>query len=116
MKNTVYCWRKLIGECMEEFAKELIDFLLRRNTHVSKAEVSVSKSTGRASYRKWKTSPNDICPIQRRETDHKVARAGKAIFQSCRGLKPHHHENGRLGIPGYIHDSLTSSRKRGIAC
>jgi urate oxidase len=42
MKNTVY-WlaRDSSAECMEEFAKELVDFLLRRNPQVSQAEVGV---------------------------------------------------------------------------
>jgi urate oxidase len=44
MKNTVYSLaRNSPAECMEEFAKELIDFLLRRNPQVSQAEVSVSE-------------------------------------------------------------------------
>src|SRR5271170_1181044 len=44
MKNTVYSLaRSSSAECMEEFAKELVDFLLRRNPQVSQAEVSVSE-------------------------------------------------------------------------
>ena len=44
MKNTVYSLaRSSSAECMEEFAKELIDFLLGRNPQVSHAEVSVSE-------------------------------------------------------------------------
>jgi urate oxidase len=42
MKNTVYSLaRNSHTECMEEFAKELVDFLLRRNPQVSAAEVTV---------------------------------------------------------------------------
>jgi urate oxidase len=44
MKNTVYSLARDSGaECMEEFARELIDFFLRRNPQVSAAEVSVSE-------------------------------------------------------------------------
>lgn len=42
MKNTVYSLaRKSSAQCMEEFAKELVDFLLRRNPQVSSASVKV---------------------------------------------------------------------------
>src|SRR5277367_6892678 len=42
MKNTVYSIaRKSQAVCMEDFAKELTEFLLRRNPQVSEAEVSV---------------------------------------------------------------------------
>src|ERR1700723_2945687 len=44
MKNTVYSLaRDSSAACMEEFAKELIDYLLSRNPQVSHAEVSVSE-------------------------------------------------------------------------
>src|SRR5271154_1819701 len=44
MKNTVYSLaRSSTAECMEEFGKELIEFLLRRNPQVSRAEVSISE-------------------------------------------------------------------------
>src|SRR5271168_2363507 len=46
MKNTVYSLaRKSSAVCMEEFAKELVDFLLGRNPQVSEAEVSISEKT-----------------------------------------------------------------------
>src|SRR5579872_413713 len=44
MKNTVYSLaRTSSAECMEDFAKELIDFVLGRNPQVSQAEVTVSE-------------------------------------------------------------------------
>ena len=44
MKNMVYSLaRKSAAECMEEFAKELIEFLLSRNPQVSAAEVSIAE-------------------------------------------------------------------------
>src|SRR6266852_8525850 len=44
MKNTVYSLaRKLGAGSMEEFAKELIGFLLDRNLQVSSSEVSISE-------------------------------------------------------------------------
>jgi urate oxidase len=44
MKNTVYSLaRRSSAECMEEFGKELTDFLLKRNPQVSGASVKVSE-------------------------------------------------------------------------
>src|SRR5208282_1689878 len=44
MKNTVYSLaRNSATECMEEFAKELIEFLLSRNPQVTAAEVSIAE-------------------------------------------------------------------------
>lgn len=45
MKNTVYSLAKSSSaSCIEEFAEELIDFLLARNPQVSAAEVNVSEA------------------------------------------------------------------------
>ena len=44
MKNTVYSLaRTSSAACIEDFAKELVEFLLERNAQVSQAEVSVSE-------------------------------------------------------------------------
>ena len=44
LKNTVYSLaRSSSATCMEEFARELAEFLLRRNPQVSDAEVSISE-------------------------------------------------------------------------
>jgi urate oxidase len=46
MKNTVYSLaRDSFATCIEEFAKEVVDFLLRRNSQVSEAEVTVWEKT-----------------------------------------------------------------------
>lgn len=46
MKNTVYSLaRKSFATCLEDFAKELIDFLLTNNPQVSAAEVSVHEKS-----------------------------------------------------------------------
>jgi urate oxidase len=46
MKNTVYSLaRNSSAECMEEFAKELIEFLLHRNLQVLSAEVSIAEKS-----------------------------------------------------------------------
>jgi urate oxidase len=44
MKNTVYSLaRSSTAECMEEFGKELVAFLLERNPQVSVARASISE-------------------------------------------------------------------------
>jgi urate oxidase len=44
MKNTVYSLaRNSAAECMEDFATELVDFLLNRNPQISEAEISVQE-------------------------------------------------------------------------
>ena len=46
MKNTVYSLaRSSTAECMEEFGKELVAFLLERNPQVSVARASISEKT-----------------------------------------------------------------------
>ncbi len=46
MKNTVYSLaRSSTAECMEEFGKELVAFLLERNPQVSLARASISEKT-----------------------------------------------------------------------
>jgi len=46
MKNTVYfLTRSSRAECIEEFAKELIEFLLKRNPQVSAAEVAIVETS-----------------------------------------------------------------------
>jgi urate oxidase len=46
MKNTVYSLaRSSTAECMEEFGKELVSFLLQRNPQVSVARASISEKT-----------------------------------------------------------------------
>ena len=111
MKNTVYSLaQNSSAECMEEFAKELIDFLLRRNTHVSKAEVSVSEKhwesllTGNG-----KPHPTTFVQSSGERQIAKVARARESDFSIVSGL-----ENliimktAGSAFEGYIHDSLTT--------
>src|SRR5215470_385734 len=46
MKNTVYfLTRSSRAECIEEFAKDLIEFLLKRNPQVSAAEVAIVETS-----------------------------------------------------------------------
>jgi urate oxidase len=111
MKNTVYSLaQNSSAECMEEFAKELIDFFLRRNTHVSKAEVSVSE-------KHWESlltgagSPHPTTFVQstgERQTT-KVTRMRECEFSIVSGLENLIIMKTRgSAFQGYIRDSLTT--------
>jgi urate oxidase len=111
MKNTVYSLaRSSSADCMEEFAKELIDFLLRRNPQVSQAEVSVWEKTWthlQAGTRK--PDPTTFVQSSGELQTAKLTRAQGAKFSVVSGL-----ENlvilktAASGFEGYIQDSLTT--------
>jgi urate oxidase len=111
MKNTVYSLaRKSPAGCMEEFAKELIDFLLGRNPQVSSAEVNVSeKAWEHLPARGGKPHPTTFVQSSgERKTAH-VERAQGASFSVVSGL-----ENlvimktAGSAFEAYIKDSLTT--------
>ena len=96
MKNTVYSLaRNSAAECMEDFAKELIDFLLRRNPQVSAAEVSIAEKAWEHLAERRKASPDDLSSGERRKPDHQSdANSRPAIFPSTFGSrKSCHHED-----------------------
>ena len=111
MKNTVYSLaRNSPAECMEEFAKDLVDFLLRRNPQVSHAEVSVSEKC-------WehlqadgkKPHPTTFVQSSGERQTTKATRAQGGKFSVASGL-----ENlvimktAGSAFEGYIKDSLTT--------
>jgi urate oxidase len=110
MKNTVYSLaRDSSAECMEEFGKELIEFLLRRNPQVSQAEVSISEKAWEHLVSAGKPHPTAFAQSsgERRTTKLTCAPGGKCSVTS--GL-----ENlvimktAGSGFEGYIKDSLTT--------
>lgn len=111
MKNTVHSLaRNSTAECMEEFAKELIDFLLERNPHVSHAEVSVSeKAWERLQAGDKKPHPTAFVQSSAERQTTKVSRAQKGKFSVVSGL-----DNlvimktADSAFEGYIKDSLTT--------
>ena len=111
MKNTVYSVaRASKAECIEDFAKELIDFLLARNPQVSDAEASVSEKA-------WKhlragdkaPHPTTFVLSSGECQTTRVARAQNGTFSVTSGL-----DNLVLmktagsAFEGYIKDSLTT--------
>jgi len=111
MKNTVYSLaRTSSAECMEEFAKELIDYLLSRNPQVSHAEVSVFEKAWEHLQAGDKTPhPTTFVQSSGERQTATVARAQNGPFSAVSGL-----ENLVLmktadsAFEGYIKDSLTT--------
>jgi urate oxidase len=110
MKNTVYSLaRKSPATCMEDFAKELADFLLSRNSQVSHAEVSVSEKAWDRASANGKPHPTTFVLSSGELQTTRVERAQKGKFVIKSGL-----ENltimktANSGFEGYIQDSLTT--------
>lgn len=110
MKNTVYSLaRDSAASCMEEFAKELVDFLLRRNPQVSHAEVKIAEKIWERLSTAGKPHPTTFVQSSGERATTKVERAqhGKSTITS--GI-----ENlvimktAGSGFEGYIRDSLTT--------
>jgi urate oxidase len=110
MKNTVYSLaRKSGANCMEEFAKELCDFLLQRNQQISGVEVSVSEKAWQRAEANGKAHPTTFIQSsgERQTTTMRREREGK--FSAVSGL-----DNliimktANSGFEGYVQDSLTT--------
>jgi len=110
MKNTVYSLaRKSSAACMEEFAKELIDFLLAGNPQVSHAEVNVSEKLWEHVMANGEPHPTTFIQRVGERPTTSVERAQGRDFSVVSGL-----ENliilktAGSGFEGYIQDSLTT--------
>jgi urate oxidase len=110
MKNAVYSLaRKSSAESMEEFAKELIHFLLSRNPQVSQAEVSISEKAWERVITGGKPHPTTFVQSSGERQATKVARRQNGEFSVASGL-----ENlivmktAGSSFEGYIQDSLTT--------
>lgn len=110
MKNTVYSLaRDSSAACMEEFGKELIDFLLRRNTQVSRAEVTISEKAWEHLVSAGKPQPTAFVQSSGERQTTRLTRAPGGKCSVASGL-----ENlvimktAGSGFEGYIKDSLTT--------
>jgi len=110
MKNTVYSVaRDSSAASMEDYAKELVDFLLTRNLQVAKAEVAVESTL-------WKRLTVDGQPYPTafmRGSDERqlttVSRAQNEPFAITSGLdRLTVMKTAQSGFAGYIKDSLTT--------
>jgi urate oxidase len=110
MKNTVYSLaRNSAAPCMEDFAKELIDFLLGRNPQVSAAEVSISDKPWKHLQTGGKPHPTTFLQAGTETQTTKVTcdRIGEfsvtAGFENLIIIK-----TANSAFEGYIQDSLTT--------
>jgi urate oxidase len=110
MKNTVYSLaRDSSAECMEEFAKELIEFFLRRNPQLSAVEVSASEKSWEHLQSGGKPHPTTFVQASGETQVTKVTRSREEEFFVNSGL-----ENlvilktSGSAFEGYIQDSLTT--------
>ena len=110
IKNTVYSLaRSSPARSMEEFAKELIDFLLRRNPQVSRGEVKVSERVWEHVDMKGTPHPTTFVQSSIEQQTTQVERAQGGKFSIASGL-----ENliimktAGSAFEGYLQDSLTT--------
>jgi urate oxidase len=110
MKNGVYSIaRKSAARCMEEFAKELVDFLLGRNPQVSHAAVNISETHWEHASADGEPHPTAFVQSSGERQTTKVERAQRGNFSAVSGL-----ENliimktAGSEFEGYIQDSLTT--------
>jgi urate oxidase len=110
MKNTVYSLARNSGaECMEEFAKELVEFLLARNPQVSETEVGISEKAWEHLHTNGKPHPTTFVQASGECQTTKVSRtqAGKLSvssgFENLVIMK-----TAGSAFAGFIKDSLTT--------
>jgi urate oxidase len=110
MKNTVYSLaRNSSASCIEDFAKELISFLLPRNPQVSQAEVTISESPWDHVTAGGQHHPTTFVQSSRESQTTKVTQERGRIFSVDSGL-----DNlvilktAGSAFAGYIKDSLTT--------
>lgn len=110
MKNTVY-WlaRTSSANSMEDFSKELVDFLLKRNPQVSRAEVSVREKTWERLQTRGKPHPTAFVQSSGESQMTKVARVQGGAFLVSSGLKNLViMKTAGSAFEGYINDPLTT--------
>ncbi len=110
MKNAVYSLaRDSSAACMEEFGKELIDFLLDRNPQVSQAEVTIWEKAWEHIVAGGKPHPTAFVQTSGECQTAVISRLQNGGFSVASGL-----ENlvimktAGSGFEGYLQDSLTT--------
>jgi urate oxidase len=110
MKNTVYSLaRNSSAEAMEDFAKELIEFLLQRNPQVSAAEVSVSDKAWEHLATGGKAHPTTFVQTGSENQTTTVRKGEMGEFAVSGGLEELVlMKTSGSAFEGYIQDSLTT--------
>jgi len=110
MKNTVYSLaRNSSADCIEDFAKELVAFLLSRNPQVSAAEITVSECTWEHATLSGKPHPTTFVQASRELQTTTATRARSGAAKVVSGV-----ENlvilktAGSAFTGYIKDALTT--------
>lgn len=110
MKNTVYSLaRDSSAICIEEFGKELIDFLLDRNPQVGQAEVTIWEKAWEHMVAGGKLQPTSFVQTSNERQNATLSRMQRGGFSVASGL-----DNlvimktAGSGFEGYIQDSLTT--------
>src|SRR5258707_389635 len=110
MKNTVYSLaRDSSAECLEDFAKELVEFFLEHNPQVSQAEVEISDKAWEHLQCGGQPQPTTFIQASGEIQTTKVARTQKGELSVASGF-----ENvvvmktSGSAFEGYIQDSLTT--------
>jgi len=110
MKNTVYSIaRDSKATSMEDYAKELVDFLLGRNPQVSEAEVVVESVLWKRMTVEGKPFPTAFMRGSDERQITTVSRAQKGAFEITSGLDNLTVlKSANSAFVGYIKDSLTT--------
>jgi urate oxidase len=110
MKNTVYSRaRESKAGSMEEFAKELVDFLLGRERQVESAEVTVESALWKRLTVDGKPYPTAFMRGSDERQTTRVSRAQGGGFEIVSGLdRLTVMKTAQSGFAGYIKDELTT--------
>lgn len=110
MKNTVYFVASTSkAESMEEYAKELIDFLLSRNPQVTGVEVIVESHLWKRLTVNGEPHPTSFMHGSDERQTARVSRRHGERFAIVSGLdRLHILKTAQSGFSGYIKDDLTS--------
>ncbi len=113
MKNTVYSLaRDSKAESMEEYAKELVDFLLSRNRQIEVVEVSIESTLWKRLLIEGKPYPTGFMRGSDERQTTTVSRAQDGSFAIASGLdRLTIMKTAQSGFVGYIKDSLTTLRE-----
>jgi urate oxidase len=110
MKNTVYSLaRSSNATSMEEFAKELTDFLLERNPQVESTEINIESTLWKRLTVDGEPHPSAFMRGSNELQTAKVERAQGGVFHLLSGLNNLVLlKTANSGFEGYIKDSLTT--------
>jgi urate oxidase len=110
MKNTVYSVaRNSSTTCMEDFAKELVDFFLGRNSQVSSVTVTISERPWKHVQAGGKSYPTAFVQSGSELQTARVSKTQGGKFSIVSGLQNLViMKTADSGFEGYVRDSLTT--------